>query len=131
MKNLLTVACILALSVCLSGCATVKTARNFEDLRVDGGAKPVATVAIENYGYYLLGFIPLIAGEPRYPNAPLCTLFNDTVTPQNNMMMLTKTAQKVGGKRVSHVRVYENWTGSFSFWVVWQKQLFTGAVITQ
>jgi len=131
MKNILNRLWILACVVCLSGCATVKTARNFEGLRVDGGAKPVATVAIENYGYYLFGLIPLIAGEPRYPNAPICVLFSDTVTSQNNMMMLSKTAQKTGAKKVSHVRVYEHWTGSFSFWVVWQKQLFTGAVLTE
>ena len=131
MKHLLNIASLLALTLCLSGCATVKTARNFEGLRVDDGAKPVATVAIENYGYYLFGFLPLIAGEPRYPNAPMCTLFSDTVTPQNNMLMLTKTAQKTGGKKVAHLRVYENWTGSFSFWVVWKKQLYTGALLTE
>jgi hypothetical protein len=131
MKTFLSSVWILALGVCLSGCATIKLARNFEGLRVDGGAKPVATVAIENYGYYLFGYIPLITGEPRYPNAPVCTLFNDTVTSQNNMMMLAKTAHKVGGRKVSHVRVYEDWTGSFSFWLVWKKELFTGAVITE
>ena len=131
MKNLLNVACSMVLTVCLFGCATVKTARNFEGLHVDGGAQPVATVAIENYGYYLFGLIPLIAGEPRYPNAPLCTLFSDTVTPQNNMLMLSKTAQKTGAKKVCNVRVYEHWMGSFSFWVVWQKQLFTGALLTE
>ncbi|MEI6646790.1 MAG: hypothetical protein WCP12_12215 [bacterium] len=131
MKNMLIRLGLLACIVCLSGCATVKTARNFDGLRVDGGAKPVATVAIENYGYYLFGLIPLIAGEPRYPNAPLCSLFNDTVTTQNNMLMLSKTAQKYGGKKVAHLRVYEHWTGSFSLWVIWQKQLFTGAVLTE
>ena len=131
MKNIVNRLWILASVICLSGCATVKTARNFEGLRVDGGAQPIATVAIENYGYYLFGFIPLIAGEPRYPNAPLCAIFSDTVTSQNNMLMLSKTAQKTGAKKVSHVRVYENWTGSFSFWIVWQKQLFTGALLTE
>ncbi len=131
MKKLLKSALVLTLLLCLSGCATVKMARNFEGLRVDDGAKPVASVAIENYGYYLFGFIPLIAGEPRYPNAPLCTLFSDSVTPQNNMMMLAKTAQKTGAKKVTNLRVYESWTGSFSFWVVWQKQLYTGALLTE
>jgi len=131
MKKLLNSALALTLLLCLSGCATVKTARNFEGLRVDDGAKPVASVAIENYGYYLFGFIPLIAGEPRYPNAPMCTLFSDSVTPQNNMMMLAKTAQKTGAKKVANLRVYESWTGSFSFWIVWQKQLYTGALLTE
>lgn len=131
MKNIVNRLWILASVICLSGCATVKTARNFEGLRVDGGAKPVATVSIENYGYYLFGLIPLITGEPRYPNAPLCALFSDTVTSQNNMLMLSKTAQKYGGKKVSHLRVYEDWTGSFSFWLIWKKELYTGAVLTE
>ena len=131
MKNILNRLWILVCIVCLSGCATVKTARNFEGLHVEGDTQPVATVAIENYGYYLFGLIPLIAGEPRYPNAPLCTLFSDTVTTQNNMLMLSKTAQKTGAKKVCNVRVYEHWTGSFSFWIVWQKRLFTGALLTE
>jgi len=131
MKKILNTVCMFACVVSLSGCATVKLAQNFEGLRVDEGAKPLVTVAIENYGYYLFSYIPLIAGEPRYPNAPVCSLFRDTVTSQNNMMVLSKVAQKVGGKRVAHVRTYEDWTGSFSFWIVWKKELFTGAVITE
>ena len=131
MKHVLNCTLALTLILSLSGCATVKTARNFEGIRVEDGAKPVASVAIENYGYYLFGFIPLIAGEPRYPNAPICTLFSDSVTAQNNMMMLAKTAQKTGAKKVVNLRVYESWTGSFSFWVVWQKQLYTGALLTE
>jgi hypothetical protein len=131
MKKLLQHLCILACLASLTGCATVKVARNFEGLRVDGGARPLATVAIENYGYFLFGLFPLIAGEPRYPNAPVCTLFEDTVTAQNNMVMLSKVAQKVGGKKVAHVRIYEEWTGSFSFWLVWRKELFTGAIVTE
>jgi hypothetical protein len=130
-KHVLNCTLALTLILSLSGCATVKTARNFEGIRVEDGAKPVASVAIENYGYYLFGFIPLIAGEPRYPNAPICTLFSDSVTAQNNMMMLAKTAQKTGAKKVVNLRVYESWTGSFSFWVVWQKQLYTGALLTE
>jgi hypothetical protein len=131
MKHFFNSTLALLLLMTLSGCATVKTARNFEGLRVDEGAKPVASLAIENYGYYLFGFIPLIAGEPRYPNAPMCTLFSDSVTAQNNMMMLNKTAQKLGAKRVANINVYEEWTGSFSFWIVWKKQLSTGAVLTE
>ncbi len=131
MKHVLNCTLALTLILSLSGCATVKTARNFEGIRVEDGAKPVASVAIENYGYYLFGFIPLIAGEPRYPNAPICTLFSDSVTAQNNMMMLAKTAQKTGAKKVVNLRVYESWTGSFSFWLIWQKQLYTGALLTE
>jgi len=131
MKDLVNRALALLLLFVLSGCATVKMARNFEGLRVDDGAKPIATVAIENYGYYLFGFLPLIAGEPRHPNAPMCTLFSDSVTTQNNIMMLNKTAQKVNAKRVVNINVYEGWTGSFSFWIIWKKQLSTGAVLTE
>jgi hypothetical protein len=131
MKHLQNIVPLLVFIVCLSGCATVKTARNFEGLRVENGAKPLATVSIENYGYYLFGVIPLIAGEPRYPNAPMCALFNDTVTTQNNMLMLSKTARRIGAKKVANLRVYENWTGSFSFWVIWQKQIYTGALLIE
>jgi len=114
-----------------SGCATVQTAKRFNGVTVDGAAKPIATVAVENYGYYLFCVIPLIAGAPQYPNADTCRLFEDTVTVQNNMAMLSQTVKLENGKKVANVKTTEDWTGAFSFWFLWRKTLNTTALITE
>ena len=114
-----------------SGCATVQTAKGFGDIAADGASKPIATVAAENYGYYLFGTIPLIAGAPAYPNAMACRLFEDTLTLQNNMAMISQFVKAENGKKLANVKATEDWTGSFSFWIVWRKTIFTSALITE
>ncbi|MCL2104919.1 MAG: hypothetical protein FWH21_07710 [Kiritimatiellaeota bacterium] len=114
-----------------AGCATVQTAKNFSGVSVDGASKPIATVAVENYGYYLFGAIPLVAGAPAYPNADTCRLFEDTVTLRNNMAMLAQTVKAENGKKIANVRTAEDWTGSFSLWILWRKTLSTTALITE
>jgi len=121
----------LALAWMFAGCATVQTAKNFGGLMVDGGAKPIATVAAENYGYYLFGTIPIIAGNPAYPNADTCRLFEDTVTIQNNMAMVAQTLKMENGRRLANVRTTEDWSGSFSLWILWRKTIATTALITE
>jgi len=122
---------LLALAWMLAGCATVQTAKNFGGLTVDGAARPVATVAVENYGYYLFGAFPLIAGDPAHPNAETCRLFEDTVTLQNNMAMLSQTVRKERGRKLANVKTTEDWRGAFSLWILWRKTLATTALITE
>lgn len=120
-----------ALAWMLSGCATMQTAKNFGGLTVDGAAKPVATVAVENYGYYLFGALPLITGNPSYPNADTCHLFQDSVTLQNNMAMISKAVKTENGRNLANVKTVEDWTGSFSLWIFWRKTIQTTALITE
>lgn len=125
-------AALLALAgLAASGCATMQTARDFGGMAVDGGACPVATVVAENYGYYLFGVFPLISGAPDYPNANYFTLFGETVTLQNNLGMLAQAVKAERGGKLANVKTVEDWTGSFSFWIVWRKTLLTSAVITE
>jgi len=131
MRNVTLTALSCALIGMASGCATVQTAKNFGGVTVDGASKPVATVAAENYGYYLFGAFPLIAGAPKHPNANTCSFFENTVTLQNNMAMISQTAQAEKGKRLANVKTTEDWTGSFSLWIVWRKTIFTSALITE
>jgi len=121
----------LALLGMVPGCATVQTAKRFAGVPVDGASQPVATVAVENYGYYLFGTIPLIAGAPAYPNADTCRLFQDTVTLQNNLTMIAQTVKAENGKKLANLKTTEEWTGSFSLWILWRKTLATTALITE
>ncbi|MCL1920690.1 MAG: hypothetical protein FWG50_06370, partial [Kiritimatiellaeota bacterium] len=124
------VTAFLALTGLATGCATVQTARNFGGMAVDGGNRPIATVVAENYGYYLFGTIPLISGTPTHPNATSCRLFEETVTLQNNLAMVSQAVKAEKGSQLANVKTTEEWTGAFSLWLVWRKIIFTSAVIT-
>jgi hypothetical protein len=131
MKRAMWTVVALALLGLVSGCATVQTARDFGGMAADGGNRPIATVAAENYGYYLFGTIPLISGTPKYPNAISCCLFEETVTLQNNMAMISQTVKAERGSKLANVKTTEDWTGSFSLWLVWRRTIFTSAVILE
>lgn len=71
-----------------AGCVSVRTTRAYNGVAVEGGRAPVATVEIENSGWYLLTFIPLASGNAEAPNAADCRWFSDTVTVENNLKVL-------------------------------------------
>jgi len=121
----------LAAACLLSGCATVQTAKNFGGVTVDGASKPVATVAAENYGYYLFGALPLITGAPAYPNANTCCLFHDTVTVQNNMSIIAQVVKMENGRKLANVKTTKASSGSFMLWIFFRKTVNTTALITE
>ncbi len=127
MKNIL----LLLTIAIFAGCATVETADNFQGTSVNGRDKPLATVAIENYGYYLFGFWPLIAGDPEQPNVNTCRYFTDTVTVDSNAKMFKATAEALNARAAEDVRTDITWTGSFSMWLVWRKTIFTSGLIVE
>ena len=55
---------VLLLLLCAAGCASVRTTRVFNGVKVDGGYTPLATVSIENTGWFLFNAIPLASGNP-------------------------------------------------------------------
>lgn len=67
-----------ALLLTASGCATIGYS--------EAGGKRM--VEITNTGWFLLGFIPLAAGNPDKPNRCSCSLFSNTVNLDSNMKML-------------------------------------------
>jgi len=119
---------LFLLAVACAGCATVQNARSFNGLAVDGGRRPVATIAAENYGYYLFGAFPLVAGVPWAPNLTDWTWFEETVTVENNLDMVSAEAKRLGASGIANVRTSVDWTGSFSMWVFWKKVMKTSAV---
>ena len=131
MKRVLLTACALALVGLASGCATVQVAQHFDGVVVDGGAKPIATVAAENYGYYLFGTFPVISGTPGRPNANACQLFDETVTVQNNLAMVSNAVKLGPGRKLANVKTTEEWTGSFSLWILWRRTIFTSALVVE
>lgn len=128
MKHLQLITFLFALGL-LSGCATSYTSTEFTpDLKVDG-KEPVAVIAAENYGYYLFGFIPLIAGDPDNANATSLTVFEDTVTIDNNHRMILAAADELNAPyTLTNMRDSTDWTGGFSLWIIWKQVLSSNAM---
>ncbi|MBR4171048.1 MAG: hypothetical protein IKR48_05300 [Kiritimatiellae bacterium] len=116
--------------LCLTGCASIQVCRDFKGVAIEGEQHPIATIAAENYGYYLFGFIPLITGNPNQPERNDCFWFRDTVTVQNNMRMVANAARREHGDALANVKTTTSFDGSFSFWIVFRKIIFTSAVVT-
>ncbi len=73
-----------------SGCTVVRVTRAFNGVNVDEGRAPLATVEIENSGWYLFTCIPIASGNHLWPNSADCCWFTDTVTVENNLSVLEK-----------------------------------------
>lgn len=100
MKSLLAAA---AVAFVCAGCATVSTVDIYHDMGVEHGEKAIETVEIENSGWLLFKFIPLGSGNPHSPNSRSCRLFSNTVTLENNLVMLENEMKRVDAKRVANL----------------------------
>lgn len=100
MKSLLAAA---AIALVCAGCATVSTVDIYHDMGVECGEKAIETVEIENSGWLLFKFIPLGSGNPHSPNSHSCRLFSNTVTLENNLVMLENEMKRVDAKRVANL----------------------------
>lgn len=111
----------------LCGCASVDTATCFSKEHA-GRQQPIASIAAENTGYYLFGLVPILGGDPHYPNTA-SSVFGESATIENNFQMMNQAAQPLGGKTYAHAESEIIWTGSFSMWIVWKKTVHTRALI--
>lgn len=71
-----------------SGCTSTRITRSYNGVAVEHGRTPIATVEIENSGWYLFSFIPIASGDPSRPNTSTCRWFSDTVKLENNINVL-------------------------------------------
>ena len=126
MRRLLAVAIAAAVAL-LCGCCTVESSHDFRGVKVDGSSEPVAVLAIENSGWYLLGCIPIITGNPDNPGG--VKLFSDTVTLENNIKMLANKAVEEKASTVANLisRVRDDL--AIGLFIFGRKQVFTSAVI--
>ena len=92
LPNLLVAICAAAMSAA-TGCVTVDTAS-------DGG---VDMVVVENEGCFLFSCIPLLTGDPEYPNQEVCVMFRNTLNLDTNIRLLEEEAERHGAKGISHV----------------------------
>jgi len=87
---------LVALSLFLSGCATVKVAS--EDGRTMADA--------ENSSWRIFWWLPLGGGDCEDPNDDFCVWFRNTATLKNNMKLLDYAREKKGARAVKDVQSY-------------------------
>ena len=120
---------ILFLCVVLSaGCTTVQCAANYNGVKVDNGREPIATLEIENSGWFLLSVIPLASGNPEKPDSFGCKMFRNTVTLENNFRVLEKKAKELGADSVANLT--SHWTDESAFVILLKRRAcHTSAVL--
>lgn len=99
---------VLALSLfALAGCMTSEISRTPEGVAGDGSEAHLLTVDIENVGWYLFDFIPLLCGDPQGVNRVSSVFFSDTLTLQNNIDELMRISQREGTYTIGSVMSHE------------------------
>ena len=106
-------AAVLA-AAALAGCMTSTVSRKAEGSPGDGGAEHVLAVDVENTGWYLLDFIPVLCGDPHGVNRISTVLFRDTLTLQNNLDELMRIVDREPECRIGTVVSHEE---SENLWV--------------
>ncbi|MBN2491547.1 MAG: hypothetical protein JXQ29_11925 [Planctomycetes bacterium] len=102
--------CIAVLFCMLNGCAEIHVARNLNGQALGESGEPIAHVSATNWGYYLLAYIPLVAGSTENPGA--IRFFSDTVEVDDLVTMVTRKSKELGGTHTTDMS-----SSVLSWWV--------------
>ena len=127
-KRLIPLVAAAALLAC--GCTTVLKSKEFGDVKVDGGATPVAAVEIENSVWLLFNFIPVASGSPDHPNLNKCKLFRNTVNLSNNMKVLLSELEQEEVTKVANLTSHYT-EESYLFFLLARRACHTSAVLVK
>ena len=110
----------IALTAGFTGCSTVRSTQTFNGMGTTTTPKvqTIAHVNAQIYGAYLFNAFPFFSGSPN--DTGKTAAFRDTVTLDNGMYLLTKSAREDGANRVIDVQSHysSNWCPlGFIFWV--------------
>ena len=123
---------LLALSLLAfaSGCASVHVAKEYHGVRVEDGRAPVATVEIENSGWFLFSFIPIGSGDPEQPNKVACRWFRDTVHLESNMRLLDSQMKAAGATEAENLTSHRT-DEKYLLILLERRSYHTSAVLTK
>ena len=106
----------------LAGCASVHVVQSLNDQKLTStGEDPVAHLNGDNFGYYLFGVVPLIAGDPADTNS--FTLFKNTVTENAVVDMVTKKSKELGATKTTDLVSRTDSTGLQTLFTVWYRSV--------
>ena len=107
MKKLAYAMAVLA----FAGCSSYsEIARWNSDTLTNDGEKPVASFITQNFSYQILGLIPVCTGRPWTEGDEdikddfNIKLFADEATVDNNLVSLKHALDRVGSRRIAHLR---------------------------
>ena len=121
---------VAAAALFAGGCTTVLKSKEFGNVKVDGGATPVASVEIENSVWLLFNFIPVASGSPAHPNSYKCKLFRNTVNLPNNMEVLRAEMAREGVTKVANLTSHYA-DEKYLFFLLARRACHTSAVLIQ
>ena len=123
----------IILSVLLSlacGCASVHVAKEYHGIHVEEGRTPVATVEIENSGWFLLSFIPIGSGDCDRPNQVACRWFDDTVHLGSNLRILDRQLEAAGATGAENLTSHRT-NEKYLLILLERRSYHTSAVLTK
>ena len=89
--------------------------------------QPRDSIVVENSGFYLFGVVPLVSGSIVNPGGS--TLFNNTVTLENNLRLLEAEAAKKGPFVLDSISSVEDSSSAWSIGIVSRKTITTSASV--
>ena len=101
------------------GCATVEVVGpdHLHDQQFVVEAKPVAHIYADNWGWYLLKYIPIVTGNLDKPGVPrLPVFFTDNVRVDLLVDKVTKESTKLGASIISDLRTRDR--SYYAFWTL-------------
>ena len=116
-----------AVTLAAAGCANVQTTNRFGAAVGGKGLNPRDSIVVENSGFYLFGVVPLVSGSTVHPGGS--TLFNNTVTLENNLRLLEAEAAKKGPFVLDSISSVEDSSSAWSFGIVSRKTVTTSASV--
>ena len=67
MKKYINLVLAIIVAAAISGCAHVRTADKYNDIKVTDFGGESTTMVSANYGFYLLAIVPIVSGDPANP----------------------------------------------------------------
>ena len=112
----------------LGGCMTYRATTEWKDIHSDGSSVPRLTIQIENSGWYLFDCIPIVSGNPDKPNGNSCKWFTNTVTLQNNLIVLDHVMAENNCNTMANV-VSRTTDDFYYFFLLYRRACHTSAVL--
>lgn len=86
----------LIAALALGGCCSIETTQS----------RGRTMCVIANYGWRLWDLFPIASGNPESPTESGCVWFSDTVTLENNQMLLDRAMRRAGASGVKFLNSY-------------------------